>query len=140
MREIGIVTETDGEYAVVKVDKKDECKSCGMCLFPKGASSIDFRAENRLGAKTGERVLIDTEKDGKLLGATLAFLIPLILIGLSAVISFLVIKSEIWMLILSVLFVVLWYTILAVIDKKLKKSTNFCPKIVEILYNGEDDL
>ena len=59
-----------------------------------------------------------------LLGAILVFLIPLILICLSAIITYFFIKIEIWMLILSVIFIILWYTILAVIDKKLKNNIN----------------
>ncbi len=138
MKEVGLVTSVDGDFAVIKVDKKDECSKCGMCLFPKNANSVDFKAENTLGAVVGDKVLIESEKDGKLLGAVLAFLVPLILIALSAVITYVIIKKEIWMLILSVISIVLWYTVLAVIDKKLKKSFNFRTKIVSVLKKEEN--
>ena len=133
MREIGKVTQVDGKNAVVRVDKKDECSKCGMCLFPKGASHIDFPAENSLGAKVNDLVEIETTKDAKLLGAILVFLVPLILIGLSALLTYLFSISEIWVLIFSVIFIILWYTILAVIDKRLKDKAGFCPRIVSIL-------
>ena len=132
MKELGTVTSIDGKYAIVKVDKKDECSKCGMCLFPKGASSIDFNAKNKLDAKVGDVVMIETKDDVKLLGAILAFLVPLILIGLSAVITYVFIKIEIYMLILSVISLVLWYTILAIIDKKMKNSFKFSPEIIAI--------
>ena len=138
MREQGEVTSLDGKFAVVKVDKRDECSKCGMCLFPKNASSVDFRAKNGVFAKVGDKVVIETQKDGKLLGAILAFLVPLILIGLAAVITYIFIRIEIWMLILSVIFVVLWYTILAIIDKKLKNSLGFCPIIVSVINKEEN--
>ena len=139
MKELGTVTSIDGKYAVVKVDKKDECSKCGMCLFPKNASSIDFHAKNKLDAKVGDVVMIETKDDVKLLGALLAFLVPLILIGLSAIITYVFIKIEIYMLILSVILVALWYTILAIIDKKLKKSFKLSPEIIAIEkeYQGE---
>ena len=139
MREIGKVVSFDGKHAVVKVDKKDECSKCGMCLFPKNASSVDFRAENPLNAKLEDTVVIESRKDGRLLGAVLAFLVPLILIALSAVITYIFIKNEIWLLILSVIFIGLWYTILAVIDKKLKKSVNFCHVIVSIVDKEKEN-
>ena len=130
MIEIGKVVSFDGKHAVVKVDKKDECSKCGMCLFPKNASSVDFRAENPLNAKLEDTVVIESRKDGRLLGAVLAFLVPLILIALSAVITY---------IILSVIFIGLWYTILAVIDKKLKKSINFCHVIVSIVDKEKEN-
>ena len=139
MKEIGTVTATQGKSATVKVDKRDECSKCGMCLFPKNASSIDFNARNKLGAEIGDKVEIETVKDGKLLGAILVFLVPLILIGLSAVITYIFIKKEIWLLILSVILIILWYTILAVIDKRLKNSINFSPEITAIIEKEKKD-
>lgn len=140
MRECGIVTKTDKDFAVVKVDKRDECSKCGMCVFPKNASSIDFNAINQVGASVGDTVIIETEKDTKLIGAILVFLIPLLLIGLSCAITYLFLGSEIWILILSVIFLVLWYTILAVIDKRLKSKADFCAKVVSIITKkGENN-
>lgn len=132
MIEKGVITSLDGKYAIVKVDKKDECSKCGMCLFPKNASSVDFRVKNNLGASVGDSVTFATEKDAKLLGALLAFFVPLLLIVISAVVTYVFIKKEIWMLILSVISIVLWYTILAVIDKKLKNSVKFVPYLISV--------
>lgn len=137
MVEQGIVTKTEKNTAVVKVEKKDECSKCGMCLFPKGASSIDFNAVNKVGASEGDTVIIDTQNDGKLLGAILVFLVPLLLIGVSALIGFLVIQWELSVLILSVLLIALWFVILSVIDKKLKKTAGFTPVIIQIINKGE---
>lgn len=139
MTEQGLVTAVSEKHATVKVDKKDECSKCGMCLFPKNANSVDFYAENTVGAKEGDSVIIDVSGGGKLLGAILVFLIPLILIGVSALINYFFINVEIWILILSVIFIVLWYTILAVIDKKLKKTKVFCSKIVQIVKEKSDN-
>ena len=133
MTETGKVKSIDGNYAVVSVDKKDECSKCGMCLFPKNTNSVDFRAENTLNASVGDTVVIESKKDGKLAGALLAFFVPLVLIAISAVITYIFLNNEIWMLILSVILISLWYTILAVIDKKLKKSVIFCHVIVSII-------
>ena len=139
MTEQGIVTKTDRNVATVKVDKKDECSKCGMCLFPKNASSIEFTAQNDVGAQVGDTVIIESKKDYKLLGAILVFLIPLLLIGFSAIITYLFIGYEIWLVILSVISIILWYTILAVIDKRLKNKVEFCPRIIKIIKDeGEN--
>lgn len=139
MIENGKVVNIDGDYAIVRIDKKSECDKCGMCLFPKNANHVDFSAKNGVGAEIGDTVQISTEQDGKLLGAVLVFLVPLILIGLSAIIEQIFIKSEIWMLILSVIFIILWYTVLAIIDKRLKRSKGFCPTITSIILKEREN-
>ena len=133
MKEVGLVVAVDKNFATVKVDKKDECSKCGMCLFPKNADSIEIRAEKSLGASVGDTVVFEKAENANLLGALLVFLVPLILIGLSAVIAYIFIKKEIWVLILSVIFIVMWYTMLAIIDKRLKNSQKFCAKVVSVI-------
>lgn len=137
MREVGIVVNADGKDATVKVDKKDECSKCGMCLFPKNASSIEFLSDNDIGASVGDQVIIERKKEAKLTAAILVFLVPLLLIGLSALLTYLFIGIDIWVLILSVIFIIVWYNILSVIDKKLKNRQDYKHIIVEILEKGE---
>lgn len=139
MTETGTVVKTEEKYAVIKVDKKDECSKCGMCLFPKNASSIEIRAKNRVDAKTGDTVSFKNDGAGKALSAVLVFLVPLVLIIAAAVIGVFVIEKEIWILFLSLIFIVSWYTVLGFFDKKLRKSDKFCAEIVEILPNGENE-
>ena len=137
MKEVGLVVKTEKDRAIVKVDKKDECSKCGMCLFPKNASSTLFSAVNEMGAKEGDTVLIEVTSNSKLLGAVLAFLVPLLLIMLSAVITFAVIGKELYMLVLSVGLVAIWYLILPIIDKKLKTWDKFSPSVIKILKECE---
>lgn len=138
MKEVGLVIKTEKERATVKVDKKDECSKCGMCLFPKNATSTQFSVNNGVGAKEGDTVIIETKENSKLIGSMLAFLVPLILIAISAVITFTIIKKEIYMLIISVVSIVIWYAILPVIDKRLRRSSAFAPDIIKILENKEN--
>ncbi len=133
MKEIGKVTEVKNNIAKVAIDKKSECDKCGMCLFPKGASSVEFDCKNPLGATLGDTVEIETERDGKLLGAILVFLVPLLLIGASALIGFLVLENELTVLLISVGLIIAWFAILSVIDKKIKKSVNFSPTIIKVI-------
>lgn len=139
MKELVTIESVNGKYAEVRVDKKSECAGCGMCAFPKNAQSMKMRAENLAGAKVGDKAIAEREKDGRLLAALLVFGVPLALIGLSAAIGYLWIKKEIFVLVLSLIFLLLWYTILAVIDKKLQKLSGFSWKIVEIYKKGGED-
>lgn len=140
MRENVTVVKTQGKNALVRLEKKSECDKCGMCVFPKNAQSAEISARNLAGAEEGDLVVMEREKDGRLLGAFLVFLVPLLLIGAAAVIALLVIKKEIWILFLSLIFLFLWYTILAFIDKKLQSLSSFAPKIVEIVQKGDKDV
>ena len=134
MQEIGKVSKTEGKYAIVKVQKKDECSKCGMCLFPKNASEIEFRAKNTLSAKENDDVLINTSNErGKLVGMLLVFLVPLLLIGLAVLIEKLFIKNEIFILPISIVLIVVWFFILSIIDKKIAKNDKYVCEIIEIL-------
>ncbi len=139
MIEEGIVKSADGKIAVVTLDKKTECSRCGMCAFPKNANKIDIRAVNTAGAKAGDTVFIEKSGDGKLAGVFFAFMVPLLLIGVAVGIGYYVIGKEIWILLLSLIFVALWYTILAIIDKKLAFLNKFCAVVVEIKENDDGD-
>lgn len=138
MREIGTVVNAKDGYAEVKVDKKDACSKCGMCLFSNNANHTVMSCANKIGAKENQTVVIDITGQGKMLGIFLVFVMPLILIGASVLISLLVIKNELWTVGISVASIAVWYFILSVIDKKIKKRAGFCPSIIEII-KGEDE-
>ncbi len=139
MIEFGKITAVKGEFATVCVDKKDECSKCGMCLFSNNANFTEFSAMNGIGAKIGDTVEIEKKENLKLLSVILVFFIPLLLIGLSCAVTFLFLENELWTLLLSVISILLWYTILAFIDKKLKNLKGFSTVITRIV-NREDDI
>lgn len=137
MQEIGKVSKIEGKYAIVKVQKKDECSKCGMCLFPKNASEIEFRAKNTLSAKENDDVLINTSNErGKLVGMLLVFLVPLLLIGIAVLIEKLFIKNEIFILPISIGLIVVWFFMLSIIDKKIAKNDKYVCEIIEIINKG----
>ena len=133
MNEIGIVEKLDGKIAKVKIDKKSECDKCGMCMFPKGASHVLINASNDLGAKEGDKVKIEVKPKVKTLGIVLVFLVPLLLIMLCAVIGYFVFESEYIIIISSIISLILWYGVLALIDKKIQNHLGFCSIITEII-------
>ena len=62
MIETGSVIKLKDKIATVKVDKKDECSKCGMCLFPKNASHVEFETLNQVGAKEGDTVTVEAPR------------------------------------------------------------------------------
>ena len=133
MREVGKVINTENGFATVSIDKKEECSKCGLCAFPKNANTIEFRANNKLDAKVDDTVVIERKTDGKLNGIFLAFLVPLLFVGISILISYLMELNELWILVFSAVSIAIWYSLLSVIDKKLSKNEKFLANIVEIV-------
>lgn len=84
MQNIGIVVETFPEYAVVEVSRKSACEGCSSAegcktCFSFGKRETRTKAENFLGAKVGDRVLIETASRTVIFYAAAVFLLPLLL-------------------------------------------------------------
>ena len=86
MQQIGIVRALEGDFAMVEVSRKSACEGChaavdGECsaCISFGNKSLSTRAENSIGAKVGDRVLLETSSKTVLLYAVSVFLFPLIL-------------------------------------------------------------
>ncbi len=139
MVEIGNVIKVKDEFATVRIDRKDECSKCGMCLFPKNANFIDVSAKNDVGAKEGDTVKISRQEGGKLLSITLAFLVPIIFAVISAFIVYAFSISEIWMLILTLASDLVWYIILAMLEKKFKVKFSSKTEITEIIKKEQKE-
>lgn len=83
------VIETEGKYAVIEVSRKAMCDGCHNsacgdgCPMGKlfGATSSDLRAKavNRIGAKPGDTVFVETKTSTVMSEALLIFIIPIVL-------------------------------------------------------------
>ena len=133
MKEIGIVKKTTKEIASVEINKKEECSKCGMCMFPKNAKSIEVIAINEVGAIKDDQVIVEIKDKGKMLGMALVFVVPLLLLCLAIGLNYAFIKNELIMLAMGVGAVLVWYVILAFIDKRLKTTKKYGTEIIQIL-------
>ncbi len=86
MQQIGIVREVFDDYALVEVSRKSACEGCHANVDGGCSACVSFgnkaavsRADNSLGARVGERVIIETASKTVLLYAAAVFLFPLIL-------------------------------------------------------------
>ncbi len=138
MTETGVVVSVDGENAKISVDKKDECVKCGLCVLKEGVGQVEFTAFNSVGAEVGDTVTIERRKTN-LFSVMLAFLIPLILIGVSVLLNYTLIKWEPFILIFSIGTIAIWYFILAVADKKFRNSERFSTRVTGIIKKQGDN-
>lgn len=86
MQQIGIVCDVLEKYALVEVSRKSACEGCHANADGNCSACISFgdkktfaKADNEIGAKTGDRVIIETASRTVLLYAAAIFLFPLIL-------------------------------------------------------------
>ena len=76
MREVGQVTELSGSMAKVNVKRRSSCENCGACGM--GARpEMSFMLNNDIGAKVGDRVVIEMHSKALFKAAFLVYTIPL---------------------------------------------------------------
>ncbi len=86
MQQIGIVRAVKGDFATVEVSRKSACEGChakenGECsaCVSFGGKSVTSKAINDIGAKVGDRVVLESASSTVLLYAVAVFLFPLLL-------------------------------------------------------------
>ncbi|AJG99650.1 siderophore-interacting protein [Clostridium beijerinckii] len=73
--EQGLVIEVVGNSARIKVGRHSDCKNCGACP---GSESLILEANNKIGAKPGQRVILEIKETNVLRAAFIVFILPLI--------------------------------------------------------------
>ncbi len=132
MTESGKVVRTEGDEAYVRLKKNPNCSGCRMCGFKRGMEYVDVKADNPVGAVSGDDVIIETAKDNSLKAAAIVYLLPLLFAAVGVFIGFLL-KSEILAVALCLIMLVLGYIIIALIDKKLSRRKEYRPEIIKIV-------
>lgn len=77
----GMVIELAGEMARIKTSRHNDCENCGACP---GNSAVVLEARNPLGAKVGQRVVIEVQEIGMLKAAFIVYILPLLAIFVGA--------------------------------------------------------
>ena len=141
MRELGEVVAIEDGIAKVKFKRSSACGHCGACGILKDMSEIVIEVKNSLGASVGERVEVEFEESNSLKSAALAYLFPLIMLIMGVVLGYVIgssgllpIPTEIFAAILGIVFVIITWFILRLIDKKLKKRVASIYKMVQVFH------
>lgn len=141
MKEIGKVTKIDNGYATVTVTKREECAKCGACGMTDNMTGIDFKCKAINGVLEGDIVSIELSDLSKLIASVLAFLVPLLILGISLLLGYLFIKNDLIICLITIIAIIVWYAFLGIIDKKIKNKNKFIPQIIDIIKknNGENE-
>ncbi|MDR3595318.1 SoxR reducing system RseC family protein [Clostridium sp.] len=133
--EQGLVIEVNNDVAKIKVGRHSDCKNCGACP---GNESIIIRANNKIGAKPGQRVIFEV-KETNFLGATfIVFVLPLIALFIGVMLGEFIGKSlglniPMFQIAGGIIALALSIIIIRQVDKVAKANTKSLPVIVRIL-------
>lgn len=82
--EQGLVIEVNNDMAKIKVGRHNDCRNCGACP---GNDSVIISANNKIGAKPGQRVAFEVKEDNVLKAAFVVFILPLIVAFIGALLG-----------------------------------------------------
>jgi sigma-E factor negative regulatory protein RseC len=80
VQEKGIVIQSTGGRAQVRIDRTESCEGCHGCLYQADGHFMVADAVDRVGAEQGDRVRIETEGPSPVSASLLVFGVPLALL------------------------------------------------------------
>ena len=115
----GIVVSSFGTDAIVSISKSSacghDCASCGACSNP----SYEIKVQNPLGAKEGDRVVIETDSKKVLAVSLLLYVLPVFLLILSALLCEVYSLGLFGIAVFAVLLII-WIFLIKLVNKKTK--------------------
>ncbi len=138
MLEIGKVIEIEGDRAKVSLPRKSGCASCGKCGLGLEGGEMLLEAENRPGARVGDRVEVEIPERDPLLAALLLFGLPLLAMLLGVVAGTLLERmwgwdSEAPAVVLGLVLLLAAFFLVKVREKRLAKQPGRRNQIVRVL-------
>jgi sigma-E factor negative regulatory protein RseC len=80
MQEKGIVIESSGGRAQVRIERTESCEGCHGCLYKEDGHFMVADVVDRVGAAPGDRVCIETEGASPVKASLLVFGVPLLML------------------------------------------------------------
>ena len=132
---VGLVVGLDGSMAQIRFLRGKQCANCGACLTA-GESEMEIALENSLGAKVGDRVVVDLLPKRVVQASLLAYAVPLAFLIAGVFLGGLV--SDWFGLVLGVAACGVAYGVLRLVDRRNRTKHRFQPCMERILENAEE--
>ena len=133
MKETALVLKAAGRIAVVQIEKRPECSACKVCAFSGGKSRVKVKALNTAGAKAGDRVIVEAEKDNRALASFLVYVVPVLLAVVGVVVGAQCFEQELYAALLCLAGLAVGFMAVWIADKLLSKRRGFGIEVVEVL-------
>ncbi len=137
----GIVRKLEGDKARVFIKRNtmcgDSCATCGLC----GDKATVIGADNAVDAQVGDHVMVEIQTQSGLLGAFLAYGVPILIILLGMVMITITKANQLQGIVGVVVGIAVWFLLMWVMEKKGILKKKFGAKIVSIIEEepGEED-
>lgn len=130
MLDQGRVAKVERDLAWVEFAPTSSCASCGACHMAASGRMV-LEAENPVGAKVGDLIEVEISSAAKVLGPLLVFGVPILFLIFGIVLGSLI--SENIGIVLGVVFLVIGFLSLRLIDRYVARQKKFRNRIVRIL-------
>jgi sigma-E factor negative regulatory protein RseC len=140
--EHGIVIRTDSREAWVKTVKSGSCEGCtarGACHSLSDSGEVEVNAINEVGAKVGDRIVLNFETSSLLKATFLLYVFPILLLIIGAAIGqetapYFNFNPSGFSAIIGFSFFFAAVLVIKVKANKMAKKNEYRPKIVKVLY------
>lgn len=133
MEKIATVISADKKTALVQIMRAsacgENCASCGGCKETRHTSKV----ENPIGAQPGQKVKVEMEAKSLIFISFLAYIVPILALFLGYGISYALWQNEILSDLIGILFLLLSFVFLRMVDKRISKNSKYQSRITKIL-------
>ena len=138
MKEVGTVEKIDGEFLLVRVEKKSACgENCATCKGGCVPTDRIIRVKRTLDCQTGDKVVLDMSGKKVMGAAFLVYIIPLVVLIFGYFLGESLLGGEGTAILSGVVFMVVSIAIIAVFDKFSKDK--YLAEVTEIINKNADD-
>ncbi len=134
MRQTGIVLSAQGNTATVRFQRSSACGKCNAC-FHLGKSEADIELDNALGAKPGDRVIIELHGKTVVKASVIVYGVPLV--ALIAGIAIGSAAGDLYAALAGVLFAAGAFFLLRALEPRFSRMREFKPRMID--FAGEED-
>ncbi len=143
MQETGKVIKIKRDQAVVRIDRKSACGSCGACAMKPNQMYVDISLQNTIGARTDDVVLVDITSGNVAKMSIVAYLLP-ILLAVVLLVVFYMVKFPEWVAIVGFFCgLAVGFLCVSIADKLIFSKSENQPKMIKVLTEDgkrkEDD-
>ena len=141
MQELAEVVEARDKKAKVEFKRSAVCKKCGLCCLSESGKMV-LEVNNEAQAKTGDKVLVSLSSSASLKASVIVYIIPVVfLIGGYFVGSWLTVfwggaANQLMGIVFAFVFFGISLWVISLVDKRVQKSREFEPAIVEVIESS----
>ncbi len=138
MIEVGEIVKIDKKNrATVRFPRREACEHCNACVKHKNEPYVDIVIDNVLNAEQGDRVEVTMAGNVVVTASLIAYLIPVVLVAIALGLTY---RYNVYMAFgISMGALILSEIIIALIDRKLRKRTEYMPKMTAIITKKENE-